>query len=73
MTLEEILQKWFNCKKPFLKNPYYDGDEKAPVTMTKWGAGAYSELIQLIYAVGELTETDVNDIVDTLDLIIDEM
>lgn len=71
-TLEEILQEYFKCKKPFLKNPYYDEKELAPVTMTTWGYAAYGKLISLLYEIGELTDVDVNRIVDRLDSIADE-
>lgn len=66
-TLEEILQKYFKCKKPFLNHPYYAEEECATETFTVRGGKAYGELISLLYDIGELTETDVNDIVETLD------
>lgn len=72
-TLEEILQEYIKCKKPFLKNPYYDDKELAPVTMTTWGSAAYGKLISLLYDIGELTEIDVNNIVDVLDNIVSEI
>ena len=61
-TLEEILQHFFGSKKPFRK----DGE------FTKAGSRAYAKLIELVYNVGWLTNQDVNDTVDTLDLITHE-
>ena len=72
-TLESILQNYFNCKKPFLKNPYYDEEERAPITMTANGSRAYSKLIHLIYDIGSVTGRDVNHIVDELDSITSEL
>ncbi len=60
-TLEEILQHFFGCKKPFCK----DGE------MTQTGVRAYARLTELLYNISHLTEIDVNDIVETLDNIID--
>ena len=60
-TLEEILQHFFRCKKPFRK----DGE------MTQAGVRAYARLTELLYNISNLTEIDVNDIVETLDNIID--
>ena len=71
--LEGILQKHFNCKKPFLKHPYYDSEERAPVTLTKNGSRAYSDLIDLVYSIGNITGYDVNRIVDQLDSIADAL
>ena len=61
-TLEEVLQHFFGVKRPFNK----DGD------LTSGGARAYKKLIELLYNVGNLTSTDMNDIVESLDLIITE-
>lgn len=72
-SLERILQEYFKCKRPFLKYPYYDEKELAPVTMTNWGYGAYGKLTSLLYDIGELTGIDVNDIIDELDSIVDEL
>lgn len=71
--LETILQDHFNCKRPFLKHPYYDEKELCPVTMTKQGCKAYGELIGLIYDIGALTGISVNRIVDSLDSIASEI
>lgn len=62
-TLEEILQHFFNCKKPFNNNGEF----------TKSGSKAYGKLIELIYNVGNLCDVDVNnDIVEKLDNICDD-
>lgn len=73
MTLEQILQKYFKCKKPFLANPYYDNKELTPVTMTQHGYRVYGELIGLLYDISSVTGIDVNDIVDELDSIVSEL
>ena len=71
-NLENILQKYFKCKKPFLKHPYYDYEEY-PVTLTRHGGKAYGDLIGLLYDVGDVCGIDVNDIVDKLDSIVSEI
>ena len=64
-TLEDILVA-LGSKKPFLNNVIIDIDGgRQP--FTKAGAEAYSKLTQILYAVGELTNTDMNDIVEELD------
>lgn len=70
--VENILQKYFKCKKPFLNNPYRN-DDGYSVTMTKSGYDKYGELISLLYDVGKITGIDVNDIVEELDDIISEI
>lgn len=57
MTLEEILQKYFNCVKPFQKN----GD------FTIKGSKSYEELITLLYEIGKLTNSPMEHIVKKLD------
>lgn len=52
MTLEEILTKYFGCKKPFLAKPKMVGEYIQPFTAA--GARAYSELVDLIYDLDEL-------------------
>lgn len=80
MTLEEILQRWFGCKKPFLKEPklvavYSDG-EKEYEYFTKSGGKAYSEFVELLYALGEMDvgidAKSVDFAVTTFDSIISE-
>ena len=61
-TLEEVLQHFFGCKKPFAKN----GD------FTAQGSKAYGKLVELLYNVGILAETDMNDIIESLDYIVTE-
>ena len=72
-SIENILQKYFNCKKPFLKNPYYDEQELFSVTMTKNGSKNYGKLISLLYSIGNITQINVNNIVDKLDSIVSEL
>ena len=57
-SLEEVIQHFFGVRRVFRKK---DGE------FTKVGANAYEKLIELLYNVGNLTSTDMNDIVDTLD------
>lgn len=73
ITLESILQDYFNCKKPFLNNPYYDYEERCSITMTKRGYEKYGDLVRLLYDIQELTGIDVNDIIDELDSIASEI
>lgn len=73
IDLENILQKYFKCKKPFLKHPYYDEEELRPITLTTHGAKAYGNLISLLYDIGNLCDIDVNNIVDELDIIASEI
>jgi hypothetical protein len=61
-TLEEILQDFFFCEQPFNE----DG------SLTEDGSYAYEKLTTLLYDVGNLTSTNVNDIVETLDIICNE-
>lgn len=72
-TLEEILQEYFNCKKPFLKHPYFDEKERAPITFTQRGSAAYSQLISLLYDISDLTGIGVEHIIDQLDSISSEL
>lgn len=66
-TLEDILNA-LGSKNPFLDKIIIDEDsERQP--FTKGGAKAYEKLTEILYAVGELTNTDMNDIVEELDSI----
>lgn len=56
-TLEEILQEYFNCSKPFRK----DG------SFTYRGAKAFNKLVGLVYALGTITDLNAEKIVRTLD------
>lgn len=67
MTLEEILNL-LGSENPFLHEVEEDEEgHKQPFTDS--GAVAYGNLISILYAVGNLTETDMEDIVETLDSI----
>ena len=57
MSLEEILQKYFNCKKPFNKNG----------NLSINGEIAYSKLVDLLYALDELVEINASWVIDDLD------
>lgn len=62
-TLEEILQEYFKCSKPFKKNG----------KLSVRGSVAYEKLTSLIYDLNGLDcmpLKDANDIVDTLDYIV---
>lgn len=64
-SLEEVLKK-LGSKKPFLKKVKTDEDgHKQPFTES--GSKAYEKLTAILYAVGEITNTDMNDIVEELD------
>ena len=67
VTLETILQDYFGCKKPFLKNPHYDNEELVAVTMTEKGKEAYSKLIDLLEDLDEVVGIRANEIIDELD------
>lgn len=70
MTLEEILQL-LGSEEPFLEEVKKDcNGYKQPFTDS--GAIAYGKLTNILYAVGNLTDTDVEDIVETLDSIANE-
>ncbi|EGC75530.1 hypothetical protein HMPREF0490_00729 [Lachnospiraceae bacterium 6_1_37FAA] len=67
MTLEEILNL-LGCENPFLEQMEGDMDRhKQPFSDN--GIIAYGKLIDILYAVGNLTNNDVNDIVEALDSI----
>lgn len=66
-TLEDILVA-LGSKKPFLDKMIIDEDGgRQP--FTKGGAKANEKLTEILYAVGELTNTDMNSIVEELDSI----
>lgn len=66
-TLEDILNT-LGSKKTFLDKIIIDEDGgRQP--FTKGGAKAYKKLTEILYAVGGLTNTDMNDIVEELDSI----
>ena len=70
MTLEEILQL-LGSEEPFLEDVEKDCDGyKQPFTDS--GVISYGKLIDILYAVGNLTDTDIESIVETLDSIANE-
>ncbi|MDR2559033.1 MAG: hypothetical protein LBC86_05765 [Oscillospiraceae bacterium] len=57
MTLEEILQVSFKCKKPFLKRKRivgYNHGEPDYEYMTKAGANVYENMISFIFSLESL-------------------
>ena len=66
-NLEEILNA-LGSKNPFL-NKVIINEDGGRQLFTKSGAKAYEKLTTILYAVGELTNTDMNDIVEELDSI----
>lgn len=66
-TLEDILVE-LGSKKPFLNNVII-GVDGGKQPFTKGGSKAYEKLTEILYAVGELTNTDMNDIIEELDSI----
>lgn len=61
-TLENVLQKYFKVKQPFnLKTDEF----------TKAGSNAYGKLTNLLYDIGNITDTDMTNIIETLDDICD--
>lgn len=64
-TLEDILRE-LGSTKPFL-NEVIINEDGTREPFIKSGNKAYSKLIEIIYAVGDLTNRDMNDIVEELD------
>ena len=71
ITLEEVLQRDFNCKRPFYKNPPKNADGSREY-LTNAGSKAYSRLVGMLYDIGAITETDINEVVERLDQIVNE-
>lgn len=70
MALDEILEL-LGCDDPFLEEMKIDNEgHKQP--FTDRGSIAYGKLIDILYAVGNLTDTDVEHMVETLDSIANE-
>ena len=70
MALDEILEL-LGCDDPFLEEMKIDNEgHKQPFTDS--GSIAYGKLIDILYAVGNLTDTDVEHMVETLDSIANE-
>lgn len=66
-SLRHILQE-LGSEEPFLTEMIINEDgSRQP--FTKSGGKAYDKLTKILYAVGELTNTDMNDIVEELDSI----
>ena len=80
MTLEELLQKYFNLKgNLYLKKPkviglYADGEQDIQKATDK-GEESYAKLISFLEDLPKITDIkiidDVNDIIDDLDRILD--
>lgn len=70
-TLEEILQM-LGCKNPFLNEVKVDNDGWRQ-SLTVKGNKTYSKLIEILYAVGNVTEVDMEEVVERLDDITNEM
>lgn len=70
MALDEILEL-LGSDDPFLEEVEIDsGGHKQPFTDS--GIIAYGKLIDILYAVGNLTYTDMENIVETLDSVANE-
>lgn len=71
ISLEELLKKHYQCKKPVLKSPEtcidFDGFESKR-HLSKAGIRAYEQLISLIYDLDEITGYNYG-----LDSIIEEL
>ncbi len=76
ITLEGILQKYFDCKKPFLKRKRLvsvEGGYKRYEYMTQEGIKAYEKLIDFLYDCNSLgIGIDANMAIKILDQIVDE-
>ena len=80
MTLEKILQEFFGCNKPFLKQKcicgYWTGNPPEPEYeyLAKSGGRAYNKLTRLLYALALLlgSEFDANHWISILDQIVSE-
>ena len=64
-TLEDILRE-LGSKRPFLNEVNID-EEGHRQPFTDSGSRAYGKLVSILYDVGELTNTDMNDIIEELD------
>lgn len=64
-TLEEILQD-LGSETPFLDEVIINEDGTREL-FTESGGEAYGKLTELLYAVGDLVEIDVNEMVERLD------
>lgn len=71
-TLEEILQQYFHCSKPFLKNPRKTHDGEHTEYFTRRGGKAYDQLVALIGDLGALgvLRNNPESIINQLDTIV---
>ena len=67
MTLDEILQKSFGCKKVFLKKKKLTGYNSEGITpepcyeyLTKTGGVAYDKLVDLLYGLEHVLGKEFN-------------
>lgn len=73
-TLEELLQEYFGCEKPFIGSTDCDNEEECVIAFTEEGLEAYDKLIQLVYDIHALVGSgEANKIVDMIDSITREM
>ena len=66
-TLEDVLEI-LGSKDPFLLEVEVD-EYGCKEPFTAEGSEAYKKLINILYMVGEITNTDMNDIVEEIDFI----
>lgn len=71
-TLEEILQQYFHCSKPFLKKPRKKNSGEYTEYFTRRGVKAYEELVALIGDLGVLgvLRDNPEGIINQLDAIV---
>ena len=73
-TLEELLQEYFGCEKPFIGSPDCENEEECEIAFTEEGLEAYDKLIQLVYDIHALVGSqEANKMVDVIDSITREM
>lgn len=73
-TLEELLQEYFGCEKPFIGSTDCDNGEECVIAFTEEGLEAYDKLIQLVYDIHALVGSgEANKMVDMIDSITREM
>lgn len=66
-TLEDILQEYFGCEKPF-HSPSRDDKAECTTGFTKEGLKSYDKLVQFVYDIHALTSRQgADEMVDTLD------
>ena len=73
-TLEDLLQEYFGCEKPFIGSTDCDNEEECVIAFTEEGLEAYDKLIQLVYDIHALVGSgEANKMVDMIDSITREM